>query len=153
MKTGWFLIANATQARLVRKEGGARLAVVKSFTHPQGRSKISALADDRAGHERSDRGPGGIAYSPRLDAKRKEHLRFARELADYLQAQARQHHFDSIEIFASSPFLGEIKAELAEAGAGLVTGAHDVDLTAVGIAELEKRISNELEAAEHRSRT
>lgn len=148
MKAEWILIANATHARLLQRVHGERLVVRKSFTHPQGRSKISELADDRVGHERSDRGFGGIAYSPRMDAKQKEHERFARELADYLEREAQQGTFESLELFVSSPFLGELKAGLGDATTRLLSGTHDLDLTAVGLAELEGRIAHELSGEE-----
>lgn len=143
MKPDWILIANATQARLLQKERGGPLVVLKSFSHPQSRSKVSELADDRAGQERSDRSFGGTAYPPRLDPKRKEHLNFARELADHLEQQAQQGHFRSLELFASSPFLGELRAALGDATNRLLTEAHDLDLTAVGLAEMERRIEHD----------
>lgn len=144
MKTNWILIANATRARVLQQEGDNRVTVLESFEHPQSRSKISDLADDRAGFEKTDRSFGGTAYTPRIDAKQKEHLRFARELSDFLERQAQLGHFQSLEVFASSPFLGELKAELGSATARLVAGTHDVDLTGVGPAELGRRIADEI---------
>ena len=93
MKPDWILLANATRARLLQQERGARVTVLESFDHPQSRSKISELVDDRAGHESTDRSYGGTAYQPRIDAKQKEHQRFARELADFLERQAQQRQF------------------------------------------------------------
>ena len=145
MKPDWILIANATQARLLQKERGGPLVVLKSFSHPQSRSKASELADDRAGQERTDRSFGAAAYQPRLDPKRKEHLHFARELADHLEQQAQQGNFRSLELFAGSPFLGELRAALGDTTNRLLREAHDLDLTAVGLAEMERRISHELQ--------
>jgi protein required for attachment to host cells len=144
MKPNWILIANATQARLFQHEGDGPIVLIASFSHPEGRSKISELADDRAGNERSDRSYGGAAYEPRMDAKRKEHERFAVELAEYLEQAALQNTFASLVIFSSSPFLGEVKAHLGDATQKLVSGAHDVDLTSVGVTELKRRIAHEL---------
>lgn len=146
MKPHWILIANATYARLLQQERGAPMVILKSFTHSQGRSKISELAHDRAGHENTDRSFGGTTYQPRIDAKRKEHQRFAHELADHLERQAQLGSFESLAVFASSPFLGELKAELGPASTRLLSGTHDVDLTSVGPAELERRIAHELSA-------
>ena len=144
MNTTWILIANATHARVLRQEGDNRVTVLESFEHPQSRIKIGDLADDRAGQERTDRSFSGTAYTPRIDTKQKEHLRFARELSDFLERQARLNRFESLEVFASSPFLGELKAELGSATAQLVSGTHDLDLTAVGPAELGPRIAHEM---------
>ena len=90
MKPDWILIANSTRARLLQQERDDRVTVLESFDHPQSRSKISDLVDDRAGHESTDRSYGGTAYQPRTDARQKEHQRFARELAEFLERQAQQ---------------------------------------------------------------
>ena len=144
MKPEWILIANATRARLLQRQRGEPMVVLESFVHPEGRLKISELADDRLGHEAVDSSYGGASFQPRTDAKRKEHERFARELAQHLERQAQLDHFHSLTIFASSPFLGEIKAQLGAATTRLLSGAHDLDLTSVGLAELERRIAHEL---------
>lgn len=144
MKPDWIVIANASRARILQRERGAPMTVVKTFSHPEGRGKVSDLADDRAGHGSSDHSWGGSAYPPRIDAKRKEHERFAIELAAHLERAAEQGAYRSLAILASSPFLGELKAELGQAAQRLLTVTHDVDLTAVGPAELEKRILREL---------
>jgi protein required for attachment to host cells len=143
MKPEWILIANATRARLLQREHGSPLVVVQSFEHPQGRAKTSELADDRAGQGKTDHSFGGASYPPRIAAKYKEHLRFARELAEYLEHQAQQGNFHSLALFASSPFLGEVKALLGKATTRLLTATHDLDLTSVGLVELDQRIAHE----------
>lgn len=146
MKPDWILIANATHARLLQHESGAPMVIVKSFAHPESRSKVSDRADDRAGHERTDHRFGGTSFQPRTDPQRKEHDQFAREIAAYLEAEALQGTFHSLRVFASSPFLGEIKARLGKASLQLLAGTHERDLTAVGLTELERRIAHEVAA-------
>lgn len=143
MKPDWILIANATRARLLERGRGCPLVVIDSFEHPQGRSKTSELADDRAGQGKTDHGFGGASYPPRVGAKEKEHLRFARELAGYLETRAQQGIFHSLQLFASNPFLGELKAQLGPATNPLLRASHDVDLTSVGLVELDHRIARE----------
>ena len=142
MKPEWILIANATRARLLQREPGCPLVAIDSFDHPQGRTRTSDLADDRAGQGKTDHSFGGASYPPRLEAKEKEHLRFARELADSLEQQAQLGRFRSLELFASSPFLGELKAQLGTATVRLVSATHDLDLTSVGLVELDQRIAH-----------
>lgn len=144
MKADWILIANATRARLLEQEPHERLKELLCFTHPASRSKVGDLTTDRAGAERTDRSFGASAYQPRTDAKQKEHQRFARELAVYLEQQAQAGAFGRIEVFASSPFLGELKAELGSATTRLLGGTHDLDLTMIGKAEIGRRVAQEL---------
>lgn len=144
MKPDWTLIANATRARLLQQEQGAPMVILESFIHPAGgRGKASDLARERAGQAHNDR-VGGAAYEPRVDAKREEHTEFARELAHLLEQEAQLDHFRSLTIFASSPFLGEIKAELGRATLRLLVTAQELDLTSFGLSELEERIAHEL---------
>lgn len=144
MKPDWILLANATRARLLQLERNERVTELETFDHPQSRSKISTLVDDRAGHESTDRSYGGTSYQPRTDARQKEHQRFAREIAEFLERQAHSGTYRSLAVFASSPFLGELKAELGNATGKLLSGTHDLDLTSVGPAELGRRIAREM---------
>ena len=149
MKPDWILIANATHARLLRRESGGLMVVLETFEHPEGRSKVSELADDKMGRENSDSSFGGSAYQPRVDAKQKEHARFAGQLAGHLEQQAQQGSFRSLVIFASSPFLGELKTELGATTTRLLSATHDLDLTSFGLAELEQRVERELAPSAH----
>lgn len=144
MNADWILIANATRARLLEQEAPERVKELHSFVHPASRGKPEYLTGDRAGFERTDRSFGAAAYQPRTDAKQKEHQRFARELAVYLEQQAQLGAFRKIDVFASSPFLGELKAELGAATTRLLGGTHDLDLTMVGKAEIGPRLAQEL---------
>ncbi|MDR3453755.1 MAG: host attachment protein [Rhodoferax sp.] len=144
MKPDWILVANATHARLLQRERGSPMVVLKNFEHPQGRTKVSDLSDDRAGQGKTDHDFGGAAYPPRVDSKHKEHTRFAHELIEHLERQAQQGSFRSLAIFASSPFLGELKAQLGAATSRLLSGTHDLDLTSFGLNELEQRIERAL---------
>ena len=144
MKPDWILLANATRARLLQMERNERVTELEDFVHPQSRIKVSDLVDDRAGHESTDRSYGGTSYQPRTGVRQKEHQRFARELADFLERQAQSGSYRSLAVFASSPFLGELKAELGTATTKLLSGTHDLDLTSVGPAELGRRIAREM---------
>lgn len=147
MKPDWTLIANATQARLLQKEPGCPMVVLHAFHHPDGRLKTSELGDGKAGRDTSSTGYGGAALQPHTDAHRKEHQKFAQELAQYIEHAAQQGGFHKLELFASNPFLGELKEHLGNATRRMLAATHAVDLTAVGLAEIEQRIAHEHAAA------
>lgn len=144
MKSEWILIANATHARLLQRRSSERVEELKQFEHPQSRTKTSDLVNDRAGHTSADRSYGGTTLQPHSDLRQKEQLRFARELGAYLEREALQGTFGSLEVFASSPFLGHLKAALGSATVRLLARTHNVDLVAVGKAELARRIAYEM---------
>jgi protein required for attachment to host cells len=79
--------------------------------------------------------------------RRKEHQRFAKEIAQQLDEGLKAGKFNSLTLFASNPFMGELKAQLSEAVAERFKATQNSDLSHVGIAELERRISGTCSAA------
>ena len=114
MKNEWILIANASVARLFSRESDSGpLVPLHSFEHAESRLKASELADDRLGHDSTDGRPGGVSFEPRMDPRRKQHLKFARELAQRLDEGLAGGDCGRITLYASSPFLGELKGQLS----------------------------------------
>ena len=141
MKRQWILLANASHARLLSRDSAAEpLMPVATMEHPESRLKASQLSDDRPGHEATDNSSGGNRYEPRSDVRRKEHQRFAREIAHRLDTGLADGSFSVLWLFASSPFLGELKAQLSDAVNKRVQHALDSDLTALGLSEIEQRL-------------
>ena len=141
MKPQWILVANASLARLFSRDSPTDpLVSLATMEHPESRLKGSELAKDRPGHEATDHSSGGNRYEPRSDVRRKEHQRFAREIAQRLDAALAADEFSALWIFASSPFLGELKAQLSDAVDKRVQLALDSDLTALGLTEIEQRL-------------
>lgn len=149
MKPEWILIANASRARLFQQQDhDAPYALLRAFEHPASRMHSSELGDDERGRAGADQAFGATAYESRLEPQRKEHLRFAGELADCLEDGAQHGLCRSVRLFAASPFLGELKAQLGEATQRILAGAHDLDLSAVGPAEIGRRIDKALKQPE-----
>lgn len=140
MKPDWILVANAAQARLFQQEPGSPMTVLQAFHHPESRVRSSVLGNDERGRQLTDSRAGAAAYQARVEPHRKEHLRFAAELADFLEQGARAGRCGQVRVFAASPFLGELKAQFGDATQRLLAGSHDLDLSAVGLAEIEWRV-------------
>jgi protein required for attachment to host cells len=148
MNTQWIVVANAASARIFRRESAkAPLAPVAAFTHEDSRLPASALTTDRPGSQAADNSHGLNHFEPRSDAQRKEHQRFAKEIARRLEEGLKAGEFGTLTLFASAPFMGELKAQLSEAVGQRLKATHNTDLTHVGIAELERRISDARSAA------
>jgi len=140
MQPDWILVANASEARLLQQDPGSPMAVLQAFHHPASRLHSSELGDAERGREGSDRRHGASAYSAHIEPQRKEHVRFARELAASLEQGASQGRCNRIHVFAASPFLGELKAELGDATRRRLAGAYDLDLSSLGLAQIEERV-------------
>ena len=60
--------------------------------------------------------------------------------ANRVDKYVREDRYATVQVFASSPFLGEIRHALDDGTRRHVAGMHDVDLTALGLSEIEERI-------------
>lgn len=141
MKPEWILVGNAATARLLQRNSAQEpLLPLETLQHPESRMKSSDLGDDRPGHEATDNSAGGNRFEPRSDPKRKEHHKFAVEIAHRLDAGLAAGSFGSLALFASNPFLGELKAALSPAVRERVQLTVDSDYSALGLSELEQRV-------------
>jgi protein required for attachment to host cells len=140
MKKQWILVANASMARLLRRGAAIEpLIPLETLTHEQSRQKAGDLADDRPG---TDNSRDANRFEARTDMHRKEHLRFANEISARLDKGLADGEFESLRIFASNPFLGELRARLSEAVDKRVEQAIDRDFTSLALAELESHIAS-----------
>jgi protein required for attachment to host cells len=141
MKAQWIVVANASLARFFKRDSSTEpLVALLTMEHPESRLRGYELAVDRPGHEATDNSSGGNRFEPRADPRRKEHLRFAREIAEHLDDALAKGGFESLVICASDPFLGELKAALSAAVRHHLQLALDSDFTSFGVAELERRL-------------
>jgi len=140
------LVANAARARLFERDPENKaMREVASFVHPQSRLKGQALEHDRPG--RAQKGStASTAFPPHTDPHQKEHAEFARDLAQRLDELALAHRYPRLAIFASSPFLGELNAQLGAATRKLLQASVVLDLTAFDDGELEHRVDQALRA-------
>lgn len=142
----WIVLANASRARICERlegEAGDGLHDLMDFVHTQSRQKGSELGFDQPGHVERGMGSGlrgGTDLSPRSDPRHKEHERFAREIAQYLDQAVSMRHCERIVLIASDPFLGEVKAQLGPATARAVWAAMPTDGMALSGRELARRV-------------
>jgi protein required for attachment to host cells len=141
----WILTANASKALCFERiDDKPKLVLLTEIEDPLGRAKNSELGDDRAGYESMGVGRGSASYSPRTDAKTKEHEGFARKLAQMLDEGVATHRCDALVIFASNPFLGELKSQLGEQAGKVLKTTIATDLTSFDRAEIMKRVEHAL---------
>ena len=138
--TDWVLVANASRARVFeRDETSQSLREVGDYLHPASRQKGEALSDDRPGHVH--KGAASTAFAPHTDPREREHVRFARELSQVLETAAAARQMRGLVLIASSPFLGELQAELGDGARRLLKKAVALDLTSFSDRELERRVT------------
>lgn len=145
MKAELTLVANASEAHLFsRASRRDPLLPVAMLKHEASRARGTELGSDRAGHGSSDRRPGGVAFEPRMDRRRKQHLQFANEIARRIDDELGSGRYDSVVLFASCPFIGELKSRLSPAAQRSLSAAIELDLTSFAVDELEHRVDEAL---------
>jgi len=145
LRFDWVLIANAARARcFVRDADNGALREFRAFVHPASRLDGSHLVSDRPGH--AFKGAASTQFEPHTDARTKEHTRFAHEIAAWLEEQALANRFEHLALFASSAFLGELRAQLGAAARGRLQASAAHDLTTCTDRELEQRVTSALTA-------
>lgn len=146
MKPDLILIANSRIARLfTRASADEPLVPLATLDQPDAHLKPSEAGGDRPGHGSSDSRPGGVAFEPRLDPQRKSDLKFAHAVSHRVD-EALAGGCGRLVLFASNPFLGELKSVLSEGAARHLASAINLDLTSFGLDEVEHRIASALAA-------
>lgn len=139
----WLVVANASRARVLEESDKPGSYVhVADLVHPQSRQKGVDLASDRPGHAHAEGGGlAGTSFAPHTDPREREHDRFAREVAQRLDAGIAAHQCAGLVLVASSPFLGHLKAHLGEQARKAVVRTLDADYTALDERELAVRLA------------
>ncbi|MDO9094248.1 MAG: host attachment protein [Rubrivivax sp.] len=136
----WVVVANAARARIFeRDDENQALREIADRVHTPSRQKASDLESDRPGKVRKS--DASTAFAPHTDPREREHQRFAHEVAQLLEEAALAQRMPGWVLLASNPFLGELKAELGDAGKRLLKHSVPVDLTTYQHAELEQRVT------------
>lgn len=136
MEKSWFLVANASEARLFEKNGKTNgLECINSFEHPQSRSKEADLITDGPGRY-DNNGSAHGDYESKTSPKSHEKEVFARELAQKLESARTRNSFERLIIVASPQFHGmlnkhlsnQVKAKVTRHVEKDYTGTRDMDM-------------------------
>lgn len=139
------VVANAGMARLFSRDSRRDpLTPLAVLHHPQSRNHGDPDGTAPAGHGNNDWRPGGIAFQPRTDRKRKEHLRFADEISRRIDEELEGGRHRTVLLFASCPFIGELKSRLSAQARRSLQAVVESDLTSFGLDELQSRVDEAL---------
>ncbi|PZP93905.1 MAG: host attachment protein [Variovorax paradoxus] len=142
MTTEWIVIANAASARIFQRDGvNAPLTPIMVLAHARSRLPGRGLVRDRPGSQAADHGRSLNTFQGRTDVRSKERARFAREIAERLEQGLNADAYSALTLVAAAPFMGELRAELSDAVAKRLCATLSIDLSHVGLAELERRMS------------
>lgn len=113
-----------------------RLQGLAGWVNPA--SRTPARQTERAPLGQSISGRAGLA--PRADLKQLQRSAFAQDLAKYLHEALLGQRMKSLALIVSNPFMGELLAHLDASVQKAVRAQHVLDLTALNLTELDKRL-------------
>ncbi|WP_332644729.1 host attachment protein [Aeromicrobium sp.] len=134
MNTGWVLVADSAQARILEYDKH-KLEPFKEFVHPESREHGQDLIGNR---------PNQNQHSMEKTRKGEEHQglrdeesrKFAKQLSDYLSTAHAQNKFRKIVLVADPRFLGMLRQELSNPVAGCVASSIDKNVVRMNAKEL-----------------
>lgn len=138
-KPNEFLLPNAPTCIVACAADGARLwrstsrfgdwAALVEFSDGDPARPEKSFASDRPGRAFDSIGSGRHAMAASETGRRHEVRKFARQVADYLNAEIAANSFNNIVLIASPAFLGLVRPELSETARRAVVHELARDLT------------------------
>jgi protein required for attachment to host cells len=135
-KETWILVANSSEARFFRREGGHRLVEIATLVHPESRMHARDLTSDAPGRAFSSMDSTRHAVSTTVSVKRQESINFAHEVTAYIEAARTGEKIEALYIAASPAFLGILRQCLSPSASGLVKKELDKDITQLPVNEM-----------------
>jgi len=124
------LVADASRARVFTVESPkGELQELQTFVNPEGRLHARDLTTDRAGRQQTPMADSRSAMDETTEPKDVEAQRFARELAQSLEAERSKGNLEKLYLVAPPRFLGELRKHLSRDVSALIAGEIDKDLT------------------------
>ena len=109
----WILVADQSRARFFTlSESHSTLLDAGELEHPQARELEQALTSDRPGRSFDSAGQGRHAMGSAVEPGEQETLRFAKQVADHVQAAHNKGQYDRLLLVAGSPMLGLLREKL-----------------------------------------
>ena len=132
------VVANGAMARILRRgpERSQGWSEIECLLHPEARHHAQDDTSQRHGNQATDR--SGLA--PRQSRGQHERQAFAREVGTLLQQHLQGPHSPPLVVFASTPFLGELLAQLDDGTRRHLHSHHASDLTALSLDSLSHRL-------------
>ncbi|RMG57081.1 MAG: host attachment protein [Gammaproteobacteria bacterium] len=141
MKKTWILVADSSKARLFTVEtASGPLVEVRDFMHPEARMHEKELTTDLPGKHRNDTGVGAHGFEQEVEPKEQEAIRFAHELAAFLDKARNEHGYEQLVVVAAPKFLGHLREALPAPVRNLVRLEIDKNLVGQSPEDIRKHL-------------
>ena len=139
------LVADGRKAQFLRNEGDARQIDLRTTSHQEREDrKDSDIKTDASGQSPAPAGtglPGGTMGEP--DFHQQEEDRFARDLAEKINAMALAGKFDALVVIAPARTMGELRPLWHKEVSARLVGEHVKAMTDRPVADIEALLVGE----------
>jgi len=127
----WIIVADSTKARILNAEKpGMGVTQIDLLQHPEGRLHEQELTTDLPGRAFDSVGDSRHAMSSPVDPKEQEVTRFAKQVADRLEAARASGRLTKLYLIAAPAFLGQLRSHMTSSLSRIVKESIDKNLVA-----------------------
>ena len=140
----WVVVADQSKARIFTvADSRGELIDVGELKHPVARHLEQALTSDRPGRSFDSKGKGRHAMGSTVEPARQESIRFAKQVADHLQAAHNKGRFDRLLLVAGPSLLGLLRDNF-KTSSGLAISEIEKNLGQYDAREIRKHLPERL---------
>jgi len=137
----WVVVADSAKARVLAAEKrGAKLSEVHTLEHGEGRLREHDMTSDRPGRAFDSVGAGRHAMSSQVSPKKQEAIKFAKQVADYLESGRNSNSFDRLYVMAAPEFLGHLRDHFSDPLTQLVIASIDKNYVDEGVDVIQAQL-------------
>ena len=115
MSGTWILVAESSRAKLYRADNRkSPISEIEALENPAGRLHEGDLVSDRPGSDGGSVGQGRRVLDDKTTARQQEHISFAKQLAERLNAARTEGEFSRLVLAAPPAFLGLLRDNLGK---------------------------------------
>ena len=142
----WVVVADSSRARIFKAESAlGPLQELATLAHPEGRLHAQELTSDLPGRAFDSSGLGGRhALEQNIDPKENEALKFARQVAEYLENGQSENQFARLVLVAAPKFLGHLRQSLSNGVVALVSQEIDKNLVQQSTEDIRRHLPERL---------
>ncbi|MFO1434184.1 MAG: host attachment protein [Candidatus Competibacteraceae bacterium] len=142
----WVVVADSSRARIFKAETAlGPLQELAALAHPEARLHAQDLTSDLPGRSFDSSGQGGRhAMEQNLDPKENEALKFARQIAEYLEDGQNENRFAKLVLVAAPKFLGHLRQSMSDRVAALVSQEIDKNLVQQTVEDIRRHLPERL---------
>jgi protein required for attachment to host cells len=129
MSGTWILVAESSRAKLYRADNRkSPISEIEALENPAGRLHEGDLVSDRPGSDGGSVGQGRRVLDDKTTARQQEHISFAKQLAERLNAARTEGEFSRLVLAAPPAFLGLLRDSLGKEVMDMVYAQVDKNL-------------------------